>query len=93
VSDETSQPAGSGPGSDFHVSPEETAEILVDRYTTTCQRARQVVASAELDDIVTTPWGATVNLRAILLHMIQETARHNGHADIIRESIDGMTGQ
>jgi hypothetical protein len=32
-------------------------------------------------------------LRAILVHMIQETARHNGHADIIREAIDGATGQ
>ena len=47
---------------------------------------------AELDDVVTTPWGAEVNLRAILVHMVQETARHNGHADIIREAIDGTTG-
>jgi hypothetical protein len=52
-----------------------------------------VVADAELGRVVTTPWGADVNLRAILLHMIQETARHNGHADIMRESIDGTTGQ
>lgn len=37
-------------------------------------------------------WGAEVNLRAILLHMIQETARHNGHADILRETINGTTG-
>jgi hypothetical protein len=42
--------------------------------------------------VVTTPSGAEANLRAILVHMIQETARHNGHADIIREAIDGATG-
>jgi hypothetical protein len=35
----------------------------------------------------------TFNLRWILLHMIEETARHNGHADLIREAIDGQTGE
>lgn len=50
------------------------------------------MAAGRLDDVVSTPWGAEVNLRAILLHMIQETARHNGHADILRETIDGTTG-
>ncbi len=59
----------------------------------TCDRAREVVAAGTLDDIATTPWGAQVNLRAILAHMIQETARPNGHADIIREELDGTTGQ
>jgi hypothetical protein len=44
--------------------------------------------------VITTPWGAAVNLCAILAaHMIQETARHIGHADIIREAIDGTAGQ
>jgi hypothetical protein len=33
------------------------------------------------------------SLRWILLHMIEETARHNGHADLLRESIDGLTGE
>ena len=63
-----------------------------DRSCRTCERARAVVAAGGLDDVVTTPWGAEVNLRAILVHMVQETARHNGHADIIREAIDGTTG-
>jgi Protein of unknown function (DUF664) len=51
-----------------------------------------VVAAGGLDDVVPTPWGAEVDLRAILVHMVQETARHNGHADIIREATDGVTG-
>ena len=40
-------------------------------------------------------WGgqADVSLRWVLVHMIEEYARHNGHADLIRESIDGETGE
>ncbi|MFD7153312.1 DinB family protein [Kribbella sp. NPDC059898] len=77
---------------DFRVGVGETAEGLVGQYLRVCERAREVVAAGELDDVVRTPSGAEVNLRAILMHMVQETARHNGHADIIRESIDGATG-
>lgn len=93
VSDQESQPTDADPDRDFRVSSEETAKVLVGRYVRVCERARKVVADAKLGRVVTTPWGAEVNLRAILLHMIQETAQHNGHADIIRESIDGTTGQ
>ena len=80
------------PDSDFRLAPDETADVVVGQYLRTCERARAVVAAGELDDVVTTPSGAEANLRAILLHLIQETARHNGHADIIRESLDGTTG-
>ena len=40
-------------------------------------------------------WGgsADVSLRWILVHMIEEYARHNGHADLLREQIDGQTGE
>ncbi|WP_446215466.1 mycothiol transferase [Micromonospora sp. IBHARD004] len=51
-----------------------------------------MVAAGSLADVVRTSWGAPVNLRSILVHMIEETARHNGHADVIREAIDGATG-
>jgi uncharacterized damage-inducible protein DinB len=81
------------PDAEFQVGPEETTAGLVEVYLRTCDRARDVVAAGTLDDVVATPWGASVNLRAILAHMIQETARHNGHADIIREELDGATGQ
>ena|SRR5690349_16500470 len=80
------------PDADFRVGPDETADALVGQYLRTCERARAVVAAGGLDDVVATPSGAEANLRAILVHMIQETARHNGHADIIREAIDGATG-
>jgi uncharacterized damage-inducible protein DinB len=81
------------PDNEFRVEPDDTTDRLVGLYVRTCERAREVVAAGSLDDVVTTPWGAQVNLRAILAHMIQETARHNGHADILREGIDGTTGQ
>lgn len=85
-------PADGDPDSDFRLGPDETADIVIGQYLRTCERARAVVAAGELDDVVTTPSGAEANLRAILVHIIQETARHNGHADIIREAIDGATG-
>lgn len=86
-------PTDDGPDAEFRAGPGETVDDLVGQYLRTCERARAVVAAGGLDDVVKTPWGAEVNLRAILIHMIQETARHNGHADIIREAIDGATGQ
>ena len=78
---------------DFRVGPDETADAIVAQYLRVCERAREVVDAGDPDDVVRTPWGAEVNLRAVLLHLLQETARHNGHADIIREAIDGATGQ
>jgi uncharacterized damage-inducible protein DinB len=77
---------------EFHVDRAEPTGAVLDLYRQTCARADEVVAAGDLDDVVTTPWGAPVNLRAILAHMIQETARHNGHADLVREAIDGTTG-
>jgi hypothetical protein len=54
-----------------------------------------VVAEAESLDItvaVTNEKGDPISLRWILVHMIEEYARHVGHADLLRESIDGQTG-
>ena len=51
-------------------------------------------AAASPDDLaVNAPRQEGLTLRWILLHMIEETARHNGHADLIREAIDGETGE
>ncbi len=60
-----------------------------------CDYAREISRMAALDDIGQRPSKRTGNefsMRWILLHMIEEYARHNGHADLIRESIDGATG-
>ena len=59
----------------------------------TCQRSRELVADASLTDTYTDERDLTFTLRWIYLHMLEEYARHNGHADLLRERIDGKVGQ
>ena len=71
---------------------------LVQRYDESCERSRSVVAAAaSLDQEAAAGRrgadDAPFTLRWILCHMIEETARHNGHADLLREAIDGATGE
>jgi uncharacterized damage-inducible protein DinB len=56
-----------------------------------CENARAVAARMQLDDAGIRR-GEPCSLRWVLVHMIEEYARHNGHADLIRERIDGATG-
>ncbi|GAA5107652.1 DinB family protein [Nocardia iowensis] len=60
-----------------------------------CAHSRKIVdAGKSLDSVgVRHPSGETYTLRWILTHMVEEYARHNGHADLLRESIDGRTGE
>jgi len=57
-----------------------------------CDRARAIEAAAESLDATGVRRGEPVSLRWIMLHMIEEYARHNGHADLIRELVDGTVG-
>lgn len=65
-------------------------------YGDAIARSRQTVAAAEsLDELSVKSdkrQGTPYSLHWILLHMIEETARHCGHADLLREAIDGQTG-
>jgi uncharacterized damage-inducible protein DinB len=56
------------------------------------RRAREVAASAALGDTFTRR-GREFSVRWVLVHMIEEYARHNGHADLLRERIDGSKGE
>ncbi|MET9951670.1 DinB family protein [Streptomyces sp. NPDC006339] len=69
------------------------AQLLAD-YEEQSARLRRLVADHDLDTKARRPVrdGRHVDLRWILLHLIEETARHNGHLDIIRELLDGRTG-
>jgi len=71
-----------------------TLELAIERYLATCTRVDDVVDASTLDDVCrgddTVP---PVNLRWVLAHLLEETARHAGHADILRELIDGATGR
>lgn len=71
-------------------------EPLRRRYREACDRSRDVMSSATgLDQLSVKPLrsGEHFSLRWILLHLLEETARHAGHADLIREAIDGSVGE
>lgn len=77
---------------EFLVEPDETIDVLLARYDEQCTISREIAASKDLDDVVPHPVLGEVSMRWIMVHMIEETARHAGHADILREQIDGATG-
>ena len=57
-----------------------------------CESSRQATAGLPLDQMGVTHGGEPLSLRWVYLHMIEEYARHNGHADLIRELVDGEVG-
>jgi len=65
-------------------------------YVDECERARLATKGVALDEVVPSRGDhpeRTRNVRWIYLHMLEEYARHNGHADLLRERIDGVTGE
>jgi uncharacterized damage-inducible protein DinB len=83
------------PDADWRIEPDETTEDVLALYDGECDRSREIVAVASsLDEAVVHPrWKEEVSRRWILVHMIEETARHVGHADILREQLDGAVGE
>jgi uncharacterized damage-inducible protein DinB len=80
------------PDQDFETLSGDPAEAFA-RWRTECDYSRELVAEAALDDtFARLRDGETMSLRALLLHLITEYARHNGHADLLRERLDGATG-
>jgi lysyl-tRNA synthetase class I len=67
---------------------------LLDEYDAQADRYRKMFADIDLDarSQRTVSTGETVTFRFVLLHLVEETARHNGHLDILRELADGVTG-
>jgi uncharacterized damage-inducible protein DinB len=57
-----------------------------------CAKARELVAARGLDDTGRQRQGNVVSMRWILVHMVEEYSRHNGHADLLRQRIDGAVG-
>jgi hypothetical protein len=87
---------GADPDWEFHAAAALSGEELRARYRDACERGRRVVREAEgLDQLSsgTRRNGQSFTLRWVLLHLIEETARHAGHADLLRESIDGVVGE
>jgi hypothetical protein len=82
------------PDADFNdLDPAQAAGDL-EQFARQCDHSRAVVAaSAGLDALSASTEKASRDLRWTMLHMIEEYARHNGHADLLREAIDGVVGE
>ena len=81
------------PDACFNAVDAARAEDDLAAYRASVERARAAVEGRGLDEISPEPDdGKPVSLRWIYLHMIEEYARHNGHADLLRERFDGATG-
>jgi uncharacterized damage-inducible protein DinB len=80
---------------EWHTAHDDSPEQLLELFSTSVERSRATAARFDsLDVLAARPDsdGTPFNLRWIYVHMIEEYARHCGHADLIRESIDGATG-
>ena len=80
------------PDADLRIEPDETtADILAfyDRARTTADR---IIDEIGLEETGMAWFGEPVTMRWVLIHMVEETARHAGHVDILRELLDGLTG-
>lgn len=78
---------------EFHPGKELTIETALDAYQERSARTDTLVRSTSLDAACRLEGEEDVSLRWVLIHLINETARHAGHADAVRELLDGTTGE
>ncbi|MCG7202702.1 MULTISPECIES: DinB family protein [Streptomyces] len=76
---------------DFLLDDGATLHEDVTRYLAACERSRRIFAGVSLDDVRTHHRFGELDVRCIMMHLIREYAQHNGHADVVRELIDGST--
>ena len=81
-------------GSDLWVAPDETREQIIDFYRRAGEHADATINDLPIDAPGHVPWWPRpdVKLFNIMVHVLQDTTRHAGHADILREQLDGLTG-
>lgn len=88
---------GADMNDDLFLTRDETREWALDLYRTAWAHAAVTFAECDLDTVGRVPWwpedGAEVTLHRVLVHMVSETSRHAGHADIVRELVDGAVGR
>ncbi len=84
---------GGGTDSDFRQLRSIPADAAVRRFYAACDTSRSIASDRSLDEEVWCEmFGKPVSVRFIAIHLIEEYARHCGHADLLREAIDGRTG-
>jgi hypothetical protein len=79
------------PHGNFQIEPGDTLAAIVEEYVAECARSRLAIADADLGDPARGD-EMDFNRRVAMVHMIDETARHCGHLDLLREVTDGVTG-
>jgi hypothetical protein len=83
-----------GRGTDLWATEHETREQIVDRYRRVWEHSDATISALPIDAPGYVPWWPSprVKLFNIMVHLLTETSRHAGHADILREQLDGATG-
>jgi uncharacterized damage-inducible protein DinB len=80
------------PDDDFDALDSASVDDVFAEFRAECDRARSTYAEHDIDDTFTSRRGREYSMRWVVTHMIEEYARHNGHADLLRERIDGAVG-
>lgn len=80
------------PEADLRVKADESTQEILAYYGRARVAADAAIAATELETTGTSWNGETVSMRWVLIHMVEEVARHAGHLDILRELVDGATG-
>jgi len=81
------------PDADFNDLDPSRAMADFEQFTSQCDVSRAIAAAADSLDATAAAADRPISLRWIMIHMIEEYARHNGHADLLRERIDGSVGE
>ena len=81
-------------GADLWVTQDESREEIIARYRHVWEHSDATISALDLDAPGYVPWWPRPNVKLfnVLVHMLAETNRHAGHADILREQLDGTTG-
>ena len=87
------QPRDGYNGADFNEVDSADVAAALAAWRAKVDESRRIVAARGLDEVLHYADGDVVSLRYVLAHLIEEYARHNGHADLLRQRIDGATGE
>ena len=79
-----------GDDASWRLADDDTVASVIAEYERAAARSREIATGYDLEDTIEHEHIGTVSLRWIYLHMIEELARHAGHADILREQLDGV---
>ncbi|HEV2639573.1 MAG TPA: DinB family protein [Actinocrinis sp.] len=85
---------GAEDGIDMWASEQETRAEIIDRYRLSWEHSAATIDATAIDAPVHVPWWPSPDAKLfnVLVHVLNEIARHTGHADILREQIDGVIG-